>query len=154
MLNLLLRLKDEDSIAVLYITHDIASARYFADETLVMYAGQVVEGGSSEEVIQRPRHPYTQLLLDAAPDPDRATDHHKPVAARGDLPSLINPPSGCRFHLRCPHAMPACSERFPEATQFAQTHWANCFLYPSGQSLAESDSSIAHRSEVIDDGDV
>ncbi len=71
VLNLLLRLKDEERLAVLFITHDIASARYFAEDTLVMYAGQTVEGGPSEEVIQEPKHPYTQLLISAAPDPDR-----------------------------------------------------------------------------------
>src|SRR5256884_6503447 len=71
VLNLLLRLKEEEHLALLFITHDLASARYFAEETLVMYAGQMVEGGPSEEVIQRPKHPYTQLLLSAAPDPDR-----------------------------------------------------------------------------------
>ncbi|MBV9712264.1 MAG: ABC transporter ATP-binding protein, partial [Ktedonobacteraceae bacterium] len=72
ILNLLLRLKNEEKLALLFITHDIASARYFAEDTLVMYAGQTVEGGPSEEVIQNPRHPYTQLLLSAAPDPDRS----------------------------------------------------------------------------------
>ncbi len=131
VLNLLQRLKEEEHLAILYITHDIASARYFADETLVMYAGQVVEGGPSEEVIASPKHPYTQLLLAAAPDPDRSSDHRELTFNRGDIPSLINPPGGCRFHLRCPHAMPACSERFPAATSFPQGHWASCFLYPS-----------------------
>ena len=143
VLNLLLRLKDEDRIAVLYITHDIASARYFADETLVMYAGQVVEGGPSEEVTQRPQHPYTQLLLEAAPDPDRVAGRRAPPAARGELPSLISPPSGCRFRSRCPHAMAVCSERFPSPAHFAQDHWAHCFLYQGssnqdGQQLAAS----------------
>ena len=71
VLNLLLQLKEEERLALLYITHDIASARYFADDTLVMYAGQMVEGGPSEAVTQEPKHPYTQLLLSAAPDPDR-----------------------------------------------------------------------------------
>ena len=71
VLNLLLDLKEQDRLAVLYITHDIASARYFAEETLVMYAGQTVEGGPSEEVMQRPRHPYTQLLISAAPNPNQ-----------------------------------------------------------------------------------
>ena len=71
ILNLLLRLKEEEHLALLYITHDIASARYFSDETFVLYAGQMVEGGPSEEITQRPKHPYTQLLLSAAPDPDR-----------------------------------------------------------------------------------
>ncbi len=133
VLNLLLRLKEEDHLAVLYITHDIASARYFAEETLVMYAGQVVEGGPSEEVIQRPQHPYTQLLLAAAPDPDRAAAHAEPLPARGELPSLINPPKGCRFHLRCPHAMPVCGERFPAHTEFGGDHWTHCFLYEDGR---------------------
>src|SRR5712691_10781324 len=84
VLNLLLRLKEEDELAFLFITHDIASARYFAEETLVMYAGQMVEGGPTEEVIQHPRHPYTQLLLSAAPDPD--TMGHRQAAA-GNAPA-------------------------------------------------------------------
>jgi peptide/nickel transport system ATP-binding protein len=128
ILNLLLRLTEEDRLAVLYITHDIASARYFADETLVMYAGQSVEGGPSDEVIERPRHPYTQLLIAAAPDPDRPSAIAT-LPARGEIPSLITPPSGCRFHPRCPHAMPVCRERFPARTDLGGGHWAHCFLY-------------------------
>jgi peptide/nickel transport system ATP-binding protein len=132
ILNLLLRLKDEEQLALLFITHDIASARYFSDETLVMYAGQSVEGGPSEEVIQRPRHPYTQLLISAAPDPDRLGPDGKStmtLPARGEIPSLINPPGGCRFHPRCPHAMQICSERFPKRTDLGGGHWTHCFLY-------------------------
>jgi peptide/nickel transport system ATP-binding protein len=138
ILNLMLRLKDEEQLALLFITHDIASARYFAEDTLVMYAGQTVEGGPSEEVIQRPRHPYTQLLLSAAPDPDNmhATGQMKPLPARGEIPSLISPPSGCRFHPRCPAAMPVCKERFPERTMFADGHWTHCFLYGDGGAAA------------------
>ncbi|GER85439.1 dipeptide/oligopeptide/nickel ABC transporter ATP-binding protein [Thermogemmatispora aurantia] len=133
ILNLLLRLKDEEQLALLYITHDIASARYFAEETLVMYAGQMVEGGPSEEVTQRPKHPYTQLLLSAAPDPDRMMAGQKlQLPARGEIPSLINPPSGCRFHPRCPHAMEVCRQRFPRRTQLGNGHWAHCFLYGDG----------------------
>src|SRR5437868_3160660 len=108
VLNLLLRLKEEENLALLFITHDLASARYFAEETLVMYAGQMVEGGPSEEVIQRPKHPYTQLLLSAAPDPDRFASNDgqgvreespqiqptPPVGGSGEPPSLINPPGG------------------------------------------------------------
>jgi peptide/nickel transport system ATP-binding protein len=135
ILNLLLRLTEEDRLAVLYITHDIASARYFADETLVMYAGQSVEGGPSDEVIERPRHPYTQLLIAAAPDPDRPSAIAT-LPARGEIPSLITPPSGCRFHPRCPHAMPVCRERFPARTDLGGGHWAHCFLY--GDAAAPS----------------
>jgi peptide/nickel transport system ATP-binding protein len=136
VLNLLLRLKDEERLAVLFITHDIASARYFAEDTLVMYAGQTVEGGPSDEVIQTPKHPYTQLLISAAPDPDRPPDDA--LTARGEIPSLIDPPSGCRFHPRCPHAMPICRERFPGRTQLGGGHWTHCFLYGEGNSTNEA----------------
>jgi peptide/nickel transport system ATP-binding protein len=138
ILNLMLRLKDEEQLALLFITHDIASARYFAEDTLVMYAGQTVEGGPSEEVIQRPKHPYTQLLLSAAPDPDsiRIDGKVKILPARGEIPSLIRPPSGCRFHPRCPHTMPVCRQRFPERTTFSDGHWTHCFLYGDGGAAA------------------
>jgi peptide/nickel transport system ATP-binding protein len=134
ILNLLLRLKDEEQLALLYITHDIASARYFAEETLVMYAGQMVEGGPSEEITQRPKHPYTQLLLSAAPDPDRLMSEgtSTTLPARGEIPSLITPPSGCRFHPRCPHAMEICRQRFPKRTDLGKGHWTHCFLYGDG----------------------
>lgn len=142
ILNLLLRLKEEERLALLFITHDIASARYFAEDTLVMYAGQMVEGGPSDEVIQRPLHPYTQLLVSAAPDPSRITpDGNKSVAAlpaRGEIPSLIHPPSGCRFHPRCPHAMPVCSQRFPARTELGNGRWTHCFLYGDGDTSNEA----------------
>ncbi len=137
VLNLLLRLKDEERLALLFITHDIASARYFAEETLVMYAGQTVEGGPSDEVIQRPKHPYTQLLIAAAPDSQRAKVAVKgdsSLPARGEIPSLITPPSGCRFHPRCPHAMEVCKQRFPPRTDLGNGHWTNCFLYGNNQA--------------------
>jgi peptide/nickel transport system ATP-binding protein len=143
VLNLLLRLKDEEHLALLFITHDIASARYFAEETLVMYAGQSVEGGPSEEVIQRPRHPYTRLLISAAPDPERlGPDGEKaaPLPARGEIPSLISPPSGCRFHPRCPHAMEVCRQRFPARTDLGGGHWTHCFLYGEGDTTGTTDA--------------
>ncbi len=146
ILNLLLRLKDEEHLALLYITHDIASARYFADDTLVMYAGQMVEGGPSEEVTQRPKHPYTRLLLSAAPDPERikaGSSGMKEVGARGEIPSLINPPGGCRFHPRCPHAMDVCRQRFPRRTDLGGGHWTNCFLYGDGDSDSQDTSKEA-----------
>jgi peptide/nickel transport system ATP-binding protein len=140
VLNLLLRLKEEDRLALLYITHDIASARYFADETLVMYAGQMVEGGPSEEVIQQPRHPYTQLLLLSAPDPEKAVEQGRAssplLAGRGEPPSLINPPRGCRFHPRCPFAMPVCREQAPPRIELGNGHWTHCFLYQQTGKLS------------------
>ncbi|MEZ0094090.1 ABC transporter ATP-binding protein [Streptacidiphilus sp. EB129] len=154
VLNLLRDLKERLSLAVLYITHDIASARYFADDTLVMYAGRMVEGGDSETVTQRPAHPYTRLLIDSAPDPDRiaraAAGGGEPEriedAGTGEPPSLIDPPAGCRFHPRCPFAMDVCRTELPPRFAVPSTdetgetdeggdgvpgtaHWAACWLF-------------------------
>jgi len=135
VLNLLADLKQRLNLAILYITHDIASARYFADDTLVMYAGRMVEGGDSETVTQTPAHPYTRLLIDSAPDPDRLTGDADLVRDRGngEPPSLIRPPSGCRFHPRCPMAMPRCSTDLPVRLEIGDVpgHWAACWLYDS-----------------------
>ena len=101
MLNLLASFKNDEQLALLFITHDIASARYFADDIRVMYAGQLVEGGPADSVILTPKHPYTQLLLSAAPDPARMFMPGQKgiieLPARGEPPSLVNPPSGCPF---------------------------------------------------------
>jgi peptide/nickel transport system ATP-binding protein len=129
VLNLLARLVDTLDLAMLYITHDIASARYFAGTTLVMYAGQVIEGGPSERVVQQPAHPYTQLLLASAPDPARA-GAGAAATATGEPPSLIDPPSGCRFHPRCPHVMDVCRTQAPGRTEPFPGHWTRCWLYP------------------------
>jgi peptide/nickel transport system ATP-binding protein len=142
ILNLLRDLKERLNLAVLYITHDIASARYFADETLVMYAGRLVEGGDSETVTQHPAHPYTQLLIDSAPDPDRIGG--LAAAPRdvviGEPPSLIAPPAGCRFHPRCPHVMRRCRTELPPRLDIADRpgHWASCWLYDPRELGAET----------------
>jgi peptide/nickel transport system ATP-binding protein len=135
VLNLLRDLRDRLNLAILYITHDIASARYFADEVLVMYAGQVVEGGGGEAVTQHAAHPYTRLLIASAPDPDRITGQASDVedAGTGEPPSLIVPPAGCRFHPRCPHAMARCTTEAPPRLAVESNgdgpHWAACWLY-------------------------
>jgi len=130
VLNLLADLRDREHLAILYITHDIASARYLADTIVVMYAGQVVESGPAAQVTDIPAHPYTQLLLSAAPDPERVT----PVTLRGAgaPPSAVAPPSGCRFRLRCPHAMPICAERVPPAFPAGDGHLSACWLLDAG----------------------
>ncbi|HEX9541819.1 MAG TPA: ABC transporter ATP-binding protein [Streptosporangiaceae bacterium] len=130
ILNLLGDLRERDGLAILYITHDIASARYLADEIIVMYAGQVVESGPAQSVTDEPSHPYTQLLLSAAPDPDRAEPPS--LQGRGSPPSLVSPPSGCRFHPRCPHAMAVCAQRTPPGTQVASGHLSACWLHVKG----------------------
>ncbi|HEU0001537.1 MAG TPA: ABC transporter ATP-binding protein [Ktedonobacteraceae bacterium] len=143
ILNLMLRLKDEERLAVLFITHDIATSRYFAEDTLVMYAGQMVEGGPSDKVIQEPAHPYTRLLISAAPDPARLNPENNgkiaDLPARGEIPSLITPPTGCRFHPRCPHAMEVCRQRFPKRTDLGNGRWTNCFLYGDGDTSPEAE---------------
>jgi peptide/nickel transport system ATP-binding protein len=134
VLNLLRDLKERLDLAVLYITHDIASARYFADDTLVMYAGRMVEGGDSETVTQRPAHPYSRLLVNAAPDPDRITGSAagaQPDATGGEPPSLIAPPPGCRFHPRCPFVLDKCRTDPPPRFEIGDgtAHWATCWLF-------------------------
>jgi peptide/nickel transport system ATP-binding protein len=147
VLNLLRDLKERLNLAILYITHDIASARYFADETLVMYAGRMVEGGASETVTQAPAHPYTQLLIESAPDPDRIQNMLRDTADRGngEPPSLIKPPTGCRFHPRCPKAMPRCTVDLPVRLEIGDRpgHWAACWLYDEATVAAEGPGSAA-----------
>ena len=127
VLNLLADLRDRERLAILYVTHDIASARYLADTIMVMYAGQVVEVAPADTITTAPAHPYTQLLLSAAPDPD--TDEKTWLGASGAPPSLVSPPTGCRFHPRCPFAMPICSAEAPPAFPVTAAHTAACWLH-------------------------
>ena len=139
VLNLLADLRDTEGLAILYVTHDIASARYLADTIVVMYAGQMVESGPAAEVTDHPSHPYTQLLLRAAPDPDRIEP--PTLAGRGAPPSLVRPPSGCRFHPRCPHAMPVCETTAPPAVRVADGHASACWLYAQEGQHEQAPSS-------------
>src|SRR5699024_8279314 len=139
VLNLLKKLRDEEGLALLYITHDIASARYIADRINVMYAGQMIEGGDSEEVIHNPQHPYTRLLLDSSPDPGRGLEGDQQslfdeVGDLGEPPSLITPPKGCRFNPRCPFAMEICTQKAPEPVEVSPGHWAKCWLHQEGKA--------------------
>jgi len=128
ILNMMAGLRDERGLSYLYITHDLASARYIADQTLVLYAGHLVEAAESEEVMVRPLHPYTQLLLSAVPDP-AAGLVQKRVEARGEIPTVINPQPGCRFANRCPHVMDICRRATPEIYQPQPGHRVRCYLY-------------------------
>jgi peptide/nickel transport system ATP-binding protein len=148
VLNLLRDLKERFDLAILYITHDIASARYFADDTMVMYAGRMVEGGDSETVTQSPAHPYTRLLIESAPDPDRLHGELPPDTrdrGNGEPPSLIHPPAGCRFHPRCPMAMPRCTTDLPVRLEIGDRtgHWAACWLYDEATVAAQPPGSAA-----------
>ncbi|MFZ0128112.1 MAG: ABC transporter ATP-binding protein [Candidatus Dormiibacterota bacterium] len=127
VLNLLADLRERERLAILYVTHDIASARYLADTIVVMYAGQLVEAATSVRLTDSPAHPYTQLLLSAAPDPERL--ERPALAARGAPPSLLAPPPGCRFHPRCPHVMEICKRMAPPTVTVAPGHAAACWLH-------------------------
>ncbi len=131
VLNLLKELKDVYGLGILYITHDIASARYLSDRVLVMYAGQIIESGGAEDVTQDPKHPYTQLLIDSAPNPDapaRVSERGQ-EAQTAEPPSLISPPSGCRFHPRCPFATAKCSAEVPPSVLLSNERLVACWAY-------------------------
>jgi len=112
VLNLMSELREREGVSFLYITHDVASARYLADRVLVMYAGHLVEEGATEDVLQRPKHPYTQLLLSAVPDP-RAELGLADARDVGEPPKIVEPKPGCRFRPRCPLAIAECATVTP-----------------------------------------
>jgi len=140
VLNLLAELRNEERLAILYVTHDIASARYLADTIVVMYAGQLVESAPSATLTDSPAHPYTQLLLSAAPDPDRATPPH--LGERGAPPSLSAPPSGCRFHPRCPFVMDICKREVPPSIAVSPGHVAACWLHVNPTERGGSEGGV------------
>jgi oligopeptide/dipeptide ABC transporter ATP-binding protein len=133
LLNLMARLRDEQGVSILYITHDLASARYVADRLLVMYAGHVAESGPVEDVLASPRHPYTQLLLSAVPDPKAALAEGK--VDRGEPPRVIDPAPGCRFRWRCPLAIDICHSVTPVLAELAPGHEAACHVAQSGTDV-------------------
>jgi peptide/nickel transport system ATP-binding protein len=133
VLNLLAELTTRDRVALLYVTHDVASARYFAAQTAVMYAGQLIESGPSEKLTSEPAHPYTRLLVSSAPDPARRGPREQ-IRDTGQPPSLISPPAGCRFHPRCPLAMPECTTEAPPRFELGGGHWTRCWLFRAGSS--------------------
>jgi peptide/nickel transport system ATP-binding protein len=120
-------LRDDEGVSVLYITHDIASARYVADRLIVMYAGHIAESGPVEDVLARPRHPYTQLLLSAVPDP-RAPLNVGAETDRGEPPRVIDPGPGCRFRWRCPLAIDECHRVTPPLRELLPDHQAACHV--------------------------
>lgn len=132
ILNLMARLRDESGLAIMYITHDLASARYLSDDIMVMYAGEAVEFGPADLVCRQSLHPYTQLLLSSVPDADAPGGGPLPPGAQSEPPNTVDPPTGCRFHPRCPYAMPICSEVSPEPVYGPDGRWVRCHLYTEG----------------------
>jgi peptide/nickel transport system ATP-binding protein len=128
ILNLMTRLKEEHGIAFLFVTHDLASARYVADDLLVMYAGQIVEQGPVEEVLAAPLHPYTRLLLAAVPDPAKRLHVERIEQRKGLAAAAVDPPEGCRFVSRCPLAIDICSEVTPSLVEARPEQSARCHV--------------------------
>jgi peptide/nickel transport system ATP-binding protein len=127
VLNLFKELQREIGMAYLFITHDLSVAQYMADRILVMYAGKLMEAGGAGSVFGAPRHPYTQALLSAAMLGGRGGPAGE-VILEGDPPSSIDPPLGCRFNTRCPHAAPLCAAEEPVPVTPADGHFAACHL--------------------------
>jgi peptide/nickel transport system ATP-binding protein len=132
LLNLMAKLRDEQGVSILYITHDIASARYVADRLIVLYAGRIAESGPIEDVLTTPRHPYTQLLLSAVPDPQAPLSE---VTDRGEPPRVVDPAPGCRFRWRCPLAIDTCHQVTPDPAELLPGHQVACHVAAAGAEV-------------------
>jgi len=125
ILNLLLKLQKDLSLTYLFISHNLSVIEYMSDRIAVMYVGKIVEMGTKVELFEEPLHPYTKALFSAIPIPDPDFKHEK-IILKGDVPSPLNPPSGCRFHPRCPYSRPSCEENEPELINVGNGHLVAC----------------------------
>ena len=129
VVNMLEDMQEELGLTYLFIAHDLSVVRHISDRIGVMYLGNMVELGESYELNKNPIHPYTKTLLSAVPVPDpEASRARQRIVLQGDIPSPMNPPSGCRFHTRCPYATDKCKEAVPEFKEYGPGHWAACHL--------------------------
>jgi oligopeptide/dipeptide ABC transporter ATP-binding protein len=135
ILNLLDDLKKEFNLTYLFIAHNLSVVEYISDRVAVMYLGKIVEIAPAHELYERPLHPYTQALLSAIPIPDPTAKKPERMLLEGDLPSPANPPSGCRFHTRCPYAVDKCKTDVPEGLEYLPNHIAYCHRIPELQNL-------------------
>ncbi|MGY6694915.1 MAG: ABC transporter ATP-binding protein [Roseinatronobacter sp.] len=126
IINLFLQLRDEFGLTYLFISHDLGVVRHLSDRVLVMYLGRVVEQGPVGEVFETPNHPYTHALIDGVPRLERRRQQYQPI--KGDMPSPMDPPKGCHFHPRCPHALPRCRSEAPVLRDIAPGRQSACHL--------------------------
>jgi len=127
IINLLKDLQRMFGLSYLFIAHDLNLVRHIAHRVAVMYLGKIVELTSRDRVYTSPQHPYTEALLSAVPIPDPTVDRHR-IVLKGEMPSPVNPPSGCYFHPRCPYAEPICRQKSPELKDLGRQHWVSCHL--------------------------
>jgi oligopeptide/dipeptide ABC transporter ATP-binding protein len=127
IINLLQELQQRLSLTYLFIAHDLAVVRHMSDRVAVMYLGKIVETADNDELFDHPLHPYTQALLSAVPVPDPDVKRER-IILQGDVPSPVNPPSGCHFRTRCPYAMPICKDQEPLVIEVAPGHTVACHL--------------------------
>lgn len=138
ILKLLRNLQEEHNLAVIYITHDLATVRYFSEYINVMYAGQIIEKATESDLINNTAHPYTHALLAATSDPDpKNVDEFQDVPP-GEPPSLVNPPQGCRFHPRCPRIIKGtCDVKSPPEIDLGNEHLVSCWLFAKNETLED-----------------
>jgi oligopeptide transport system ATP-binding protein len=133
VVNLLEKLQEELNLTYLFIAHDLSMVRHISDRVGVMYLGTMVELASSQDLYDFPQHPYTQALMSAVPLPDPDLEEKRSrILLKGDVPSAANPPSGCRFHTRCPVAAEICSTERPQLAEVSSGHFAACHMLPKG----------------------
>ena len=129
ILNLLQQLQRDLGLTYLFIAHDLAAVRHLSDRVAVMYLGRVVELADRDQIYRHPAHPYTQALISAVPVPDPKVERtRKRILLTGDVPSPVNPPSGCPFHTRCPLREPRCTQEVPILREIQPGHWSACHL--------------------------
>lgn len=126
VLNLFMRLREEFDLTYLFISHDLGVVEHLSDRVVIMYLGRVVEIAATDRLFAEPNHPYSQALLREVPRLETRHSDFQPI--KGEIPSPIDPPSGCHFHPRCPHAMPRCREVAPALREIAPNHWSACHL--------------------------